>query len=203
MPASTADKNEIAQLREQLAEHNYRYYVLDEPSITDQAYDQMFRRLQQLESDFPGLASPDSPTRRVGSVPASHFESVAHEVAMLSLDNAFDDDEMIEFDRRLRDYLDHTDLLAYCAEPKLDGLAVSLLYEQGELVRAATRGDGRNGENITANARTIDSIPLRLRGDDLPSRIEVRGEVYMELQGFEALNRKQRGKRRQSFRQSA
>jgi DNA ligase (NAD+) len=138
------------------------------------------------------MVSADSPTQRVGSEPASHFESVEHEVAMLSLDNAFDEEEMHAFDRRLRDKLDHQAPLAYCAEPKLDGLAVSLLYVDGELRRAATRGDGRSGENITANARTIDSIPLRLIGDDLPARIEVRGEVYMELAGFAALNESQR-----------
>jgi len=188
MPASKSIRAEIAQLRQDVSQHNYRYYVLDDPLITDQAYDQLFRRLQQLEQEFPELVSMDSPTQRVGSEPASHFESVAHEVAMLSLDNAFEDEEMLAFDRRLHEKLDSASPLAYCAEPKLDGLAVSLLYETGELVRAATRGDGRSGENITANARTIESIPLRLLGDDLPSRIEVRGEVFMEHAGFKALN---------------
>jgi DNA ligase (NAD+) len=183
---------EIEQLRQQLQQHNYQYYVLDTPLIPDQAYDQLFRRLQQLERDHPELQSPDSPTQRVGSEPASHFESVTHEVAMLSLENAFDEDEMRSFDRRLRERLERDGELSYCAEPKLDGLAVSLLYEGGELVRAATRGDGRSGENITANVRTIKSIPLSLRGDDPPQRIEVRGEVYMELAAFEALNRNQR-----------
>ena len=183
---------EAEQLKQELSEHNYRYYVLDAPVITDQAYDQLFRRLQALEDEYPQLLSADSPTQRVGSEPASHFETVAHEVAMLSLDNAFDDDEMRAFDRRLQEKLDLDGDLAYTAEPKLDGLAISLLYERGELVRAATRGDGRSGENITANARTIGSIPLRLIGDDPPRRIEVRGEVFMELEGFEALNRSQR-----------
>ncbi len=191
MPVSESIKAETEQLRQALNEHNYRYYVLDAPSVTDQAYDQLFRHLQHLEQEYPELVSVDSPTQRVGSEPASHFESVAHEVAMLSLDNAFDEEEMHAFDRRLRDKLDHETQLAYCAEPKLDGLAVSLLYQGGELQRAATRGDGRNGENITANARTIASIPLRLIGDDLPKRIEVRGEVYMELAGFRALNESQ------------
>ncbi len=183
---------EISRLRQELDEHNYRYYVLDGPSITDQAYDQLFRRLQQLEQEHPELASADSPTQRVGSEPASHFESVTHEMAMLSLDNAFDDEEMLAFDRRLRDRLEQETQLAYCAEPKLDGLAVSLLYEAGELLRAATRGDGRRGEDITANVRTIKSIPLSLIGDSPPQRIEVRGEVYMDIEGFEALNRGQR-----------
>jgi len=183
---------EIARLRQELDEHNYRYYVLDTPSITDQAYDRLFRRLQQLEQEYPEQASTDSPTQRIGSEPASHFESVTHEMAMLSLDNAFDDEEMLAFDRRLRDRLEQETRLAYCAEPKLDGLAVSLLYEAGELLRAATRGDGRRGEDITANVRTIKSIPLSLIGDSPPQRIEVRGEVYMDIEGFEALNRGQR-----------
>jgi DNA ligase (NAD+) len=191
MSIPKSSKAEAEQLRQALSEHNHHYYVLDDPIVTDQEYDRLFRRLQQLENEHPGLVTPDSPTQRVGSEPASHFESVTHEVAMLSLDNAFDEEEMLAFDRRLRDKLERESALAYCAEPKLDGLAVSLLYEAGELVRAATRGDGRSGENITANARTIASIPLRLIGDNLPRRIEVRGEVYMELEGFAALNRSQ------------
>jgi len=191
MPVPASIQAEVAQLRQELNEHNHRYYVLDAPLITDQAYDRLFRRLQQLEQEYVELVSADSPTQRVGSEPASHFESVAHEVAMLSLDNAFDEEEMFAFDRRLREKLDHEAQLAYCAEPKLDGLAVSLLYEAGELKRAATRGDGRNGEDITANARTIASIPLRLLDSEVPDRIEVRGEVYMELAGFSALNQSQ------------
>ena len=191
MPVPESSSAEAVRLRQALTEHNHHYYVLDAPVITDQAYDRLFRRLQQLEQEFPQLVTADSPTQRVGSAPASHFESVAHEVAMLSLDNAFDDDELLTFDRRLQDKLERDSALAYCAEPKLDGLAVSLLYEAGDLLRAATRGDGRSGENITANARTIASIPLHLRGDNLPQRIEVRGEVYMELEGFDVLNRSQ------------
>ena len=183
---------EVARLRLELNEHNHHYHVLDAPVITDQAYDRLFRRLQQLEQEFPVLVTADSPTQRVGSPPASHLETVNHEIAMLSLENAFDDDELRSFDRRLRDRLESEAALAYCAEPKLDGLAVSLLYVSGGLERAATRGDGRSGENSTANARTIASIPLRLIGDNLPARIEVRGEVYMELAGFEALNQSQR-----------
>jgi DNA ligase (NAD+) len=182
---------EVVALRKELEQHNYLYHVLDAPQITDQAYDRLFRRLQQLEQENPQLVSQDSPTQRVGSAPASHFDSVTHEVAMLSLDNAFDDEEMLDFDRKLRERLEQDGELAYCAEPKLDGLAVSLLYESGELVRAATRGDGRSGENITANVRTIKSIPLSLRGDAIPRRIEVRGEVYMEVEALAALNRAQ------------
>ena len=192
MTDSDSIEDEAAQLRLELREHNHRYYVLDEPTITDQEYDRLFRRLQQLERDNPALVSPDSPTQRIGSEPASQFETVAHEVAMLSLENAFDEAEMLAFDQRLRDKLDVDTDLAYTAEPKLDGLAISLLYEDGELVRAATRGDGRTGENITANARTVPSIPLRLIGDDLPRRLEVRGEVYMEIAGFESLNASQK-----------
>ncbi|MGD2173424.1 MAG: NAD-dependent DNA ligase LigA, partial [Gammaproteobacteria bacterium] len=191
MPVSKSIQAEAASLRQELNEHNYRYYVLDDPSITDEAYDRLFRRLQQLEAEYPELATPDSPTQRVGSEPASHFDTVTHEVAMLSLENAFEEEEMLAFDRRLRERLDHQGPLAYCAEPKLDGLAISLLYESGEFTRAATRGDGRSGEDITANARTVASIPLRLVGEDPPRRLEVRGEVYMELEGFRELNRQQ------------
>ena len=194
VPRSIIPKSTIAeidQLRDELELHNYQYHVLDAPQITDQAYDRMFSRLQDLEQEFPQLVSPDSPTQRVGSAPASHFEPVVHEVAMLSLANAFDDNEMLDFDRKLRERLEQDDDLVYCAEPKLDGLAVSLLYEAGELVRAATRGDGRSGENITANVRTIKSIPLSLRGDAVPRRIEVRGEVYMEIEALAKLNRAQ------------
>lgn len=192
MSISNSIRDEVLDLREQINEHNHRYYVLDDPVITDQAYDQLLRRLQQLERENPELISDDSPTQRVGSEPASQFETVVHEVAMLSLGNAFDESEMLDFDRRLSERLDQDSSLAYTAEPKLDGLAISLLYESGSLVRAATRGDGRNGEDITANARTIPSIPLQLLGDELPRRLEVRGEVYMEIAGFEALNTKQR-----------
>ena len=191
MTAPTSSRAEAERLRQEIHEHNYRYYVLDQPTVSDRDYDLLFRRLQQLEDEYPELVTPDSPTQRVGSEPASHFESVTHEVAMLSLENAFGEDELLAFDRRLRERLDHEADLAYCAEPKLDGLAISLLYESGELVRAATRGDGRSGENITANARTVASIPLRLVGADTPRRIEVRGEVYMEEEGFHALNRSQ------------
>ena len=191
MPASKT-RAEIARLRAELELHNHQYYVLDTPLITDQDYDRLLRRLQQLEQQHPEFASADSPTQRVGSEPASHFETVVHEVAMLSLDNAFDEDEMLAFDRRLRERLEQEGELVYCAEPKLDGLAVSMLYEHGELRRAATRGDGRSGENITANVRTIKSVPLTLRGEQIPARIEIRGEVYLEVAAFEALNQGQR-----------
>ena len=184
---------EASKLRNELNRHNRLYYVLDDPQITDQAYDQLFRRLQRLEADYPQLQTEDSPTQRVGSAPAAQFETVRHEVAMLSLDNAFNVDEMFAFEKRLRDkVLVDNEVLKYTAEPKLDGLAVSLLYEQGVLVRAATRGDGNRGENITANARTLSSIPLKLLGESFPRRLEVRGEVYIKHADFEALNGQQR-----------
>ncbi len=184
---------EASELRDEINAHNHRYYGLDDPQITDQAYDQLFRRLQKLEAEYPELQSQDSPTQRVGSAPATHFETVQHEMAMLSLDNAFGDTEMVAFEKRLRDkVLIDQPALNFTAEPKLDGLAVSLLYESGTLVRAATRGDGNRGENITANARTLTSIPLKLQGDKIPLRLEVRGEVYIKHADFEALNDAQR-----------
>ena len=180
---------EIQSLREEINSHNHRYHVLDDPQITDQAYDRLYRNLQQLEQQFPELVSEQSPTQRVGSAPATHFEPVIHQVAMLSLENAFDDDEMRAFEKRLIDRVASTGAaLAFTAEPKLDGLAISLLYEQGKLLRAATRGDGKTGENITANAKTLLSIPLQLTGEKSTGMIEVRGEVYMDHAGFNALN---------------
>ncbi len=183
---------EIRSLREELNLHNTRYYVLDDPAITDQAYDRLYRKLQALEQQYPELVSEQSPTQRVGSAPATHFESVTHEVAMLSLDNAFDEDEMRAFVKRLSDMVvNNGAALAFTAEPKLDGLAISLSYEKGKLLRAATRGDGKSGENITANARTLPSIPLQLPGVNSVEKIEVRGEVYMDHAGFKALNQYQ------------
>ena len=176
---------QINALREQLNEHNYNYYVLDEPAIPDAEYDRLMRELTALEQAHPQLITPDSPTQRVGGAPLGGFDEVAHERPMLSLDNAMNADEFAAFDKRVRDRLKTSDPVEYACEPKLDGLAVSLLYEAGLLVRAATRGDGQTGEDITQNVRTIRSIPLKLRGD-VPSRIEVRGEVYMPLAGFEA-----------------
>ena len=189
MPVPESVIAEIQTLREEINSHNHRYHVLDDPQITDQAFDRLYRKLQQLEQQFPELVSEQSPTQRVGSAPATHFESVIHEVAMLSLENAFDDDEMRAFEKRLIDRVASTGAaLAFTAEPKLDGLAISLLYEQGKLLRAATRGDGKTGENITANAKTLPSIPLQLTGEKSTGMIEVRGEVYMDHAGFNALN---------------
>jgi len=189
MPVPESVTAEILSLRDEINLHNYRYYALDDPQITDQAYDRLYRKLQQLEQQYPELITDDSPTQRVGSAPATHFESVQHEVAMLSLDNAFDESEMQAFEKRLLDMVVNKGAqLAYTAEPKLDGLAVSLLYEKGVLVRAATRGDGKTGENVTANIKTLPSIPLRLVGESQAGRIEVRGEVFMDHAGFARLN---------------
>jgi DNA ligase (NAD+) len=186
------DEQRIRALRQELNEYDYHYYVLDDPLVPDEYYDRLMRELRELEARHPELVTPDSPTQRVGGQPAEQFEEVRHEVPMLSLDNAFGEDEMRDFDRRLHELLgiDEDEPLQYCAEPKLDGLAISLLYEAGVLQRAATRGDGRTGENITANARTIRAIPLRLKGQ-APQRLEARGEVYMPHAGFRRLNEQQ------------
>ena len=163
------DPSQQAQhLRDQLNDWSYRYYVQDDPAVPDAEYDRAFRALKDLEAQYPDLITADSPTQRVGDVPLDAFEQVPHEVPMLSLDNAFDDDDLRAFNKRIRERLDVNETVDYVAEPKLDGLAVSLLYENGELVRAATRGDGQTGENITVNARTIRSVPLKLRGNVLP-----------------------------------
>ncbi len=183
-------KARIDELRKEIDDHNYRYYVLDDPAISDARYDEMFRELEELEEQHPDLVSPDSPTQRVGAKPAEGFAEVEHEVPMLSLDNAMDEDEMRAFDKRIREQLE-IDRVEYMAETKLDGLAVSLLYERGRLVRGATRGDGATGEDVTHNIRTIRAIPLKLRGNPIPARLEVRGEVFMTMQGFLEMNRRQ------------
>ena len=187
MTAST----QIDELREQIRHHNYRYHVLDDPQIPDAEYDRMMRRLQALEQDHPELVTPDSPTQRVGDAPASAFGTVEHRIPMLSLDNAFSPDELQDFNRRALTRLELGDMdsLRYSAEPKLDGAAVSLVYQDGVLVRGATRGDGTTGEDITHNVRTIESVPLRLIGRNYPSLLEVRGEVFMPKAGFEAYNK--------------
>jgi len=182
-------KQQIDQLRSQLDEYNYQYYVLDTPSVPDAEYDRLMRRLVELEQAHPEFADSSSPSQRVGGAPLAAFRQVQHELPMLSLDNVFSDEEFQAFVKRIQERLKQYDELVFCCEPKLDGLAVSLLYEQGQLVRAATRGDGTTGEEITANTRTIRAIPLKLRGSGIPPRLEVRGEVYMPKAGFERLNR--------------
>lgn len=181
-------KAKVTMLREELQEHNYRYYVLDDPTIPDAEYDRLLRELQALEQLYPELITPDSPTQRVGATPVSVFPEVSHRMPMLSLDNAFSEEETLAFDRRIHERLHLTKKITYVCEPKLDGLAVSLMYENGVLVRAATRGDGMTGEDITNNIRTIKSVPLKLRGANWPSNLEVRGEVFMPKSGFIALN---------------
>jgi len=184
---------EVQDLRAQLDAWNYQYYVLDHPTVPDAEYDRCLRRLQSLEAAHPELVRPDSPTQRVGGAPLAHFSQVAHELPMLSLDNAFDAQDMRDFNRRLLDRLgDGTEQLEFSCEPKLDGIAVSLLYRDGLLQRGATRGDGSTGEDITLNVRTIPSIPLRLRGEEFPALLEVRGEIYIPTAGFERLNQRAR-----------
>jgi len=194
-----AAERRAAALREQLNHHNYRYYVLDDPEIPDAEYDRMLRELQALEAEHPALVTADSPTRRVGAPPLERFETRRHAVPMLSLENAFDSGEMREFDRRVRERLGVDESIDYCAEPKLDGLAVSLLYEDGVFVRGLTRGDGTTGEDVTVNLRTIDSVPLALRGARWPGRLEARGEVYMPKDGFERLNAEHRAQGVKTF----
>lgn len=187
-PASKAER--AKWLREEIHRHNRLYHEQDDPEIPDSEYDALYRELRELEEAHPDLVTPDSPTQSVGSRPGEAFAPVEHGARMLSLENVFDAEELEEFDRRLAGLLDEEAERQYSAEPKLDGVALSLLYERGHLVRAATRGDGRVGENVTHTARTIASVPDRLTGGDVPERIEVRGEVFMPLSGFEAYNRK-------------
>lgn len=199
MPSAQTAAERIAELRSEIDAHNYRYYVLDEPSVPDAEYDRLFNELKALEAEHPELVTPESPTQRVGGAALAAFGQVRHEVPMLSLGNAFDEQDLLDFDRRVRDGLDLPggDLFSagaeveYSCEPKLDGLAVSLLYENGHLVRGATRGDGSTGEDISANVRTVRNIPLKLHGSGWPSVLEVRGEIYMPKAGFEALNARQ------------
>ncbi|WP_390881844.1 NAD-dependent DNA ligase LigA [Alteromonas oceanisediminis] len=181
-----------AQLQALINDHNYRYYVLDEPQVPDAEYDRLMQELLGIEKQFPDLITPESPTQRVGAAPLSAFTQVTHELPMLSLDNAFSEDEMAAFVKRLGDRMNSSSPLTFACEPKLDGLAVSILYVDGKLTQAATRGDGRVGEDITSNVRTISNVPLSLRSDDYPQRLEVRGEVFMPKAGFEALNAAQR-----------
>lgn len=180
------------RLKSELNQHNHAYYVLDDPSIPDSHYDRLMAELQAIEQQYSQLRTPDSPSQRVGGMALDSFSQVRHEVPMLSLDNAFSDAEMIDFDRRIKDRinLDSSQKLTYACEPKLDGVAVSLIYQKGLLIRGATRGDGSIGEDITANVRTIKSIPLSLHGDIFPELLEVRGEIYMPRDGFNHFNKK-------------
>lgn len=186
------------QLRAAIEEANYRYYALDAPTISDAEYDRLFRELQDLEAQHPELATPDSPTQRIGTAPLQSFGTVRHRVPMLSLNNAFADDEVEAFDRRAREGLG-VETVEYACEPKFDGLAISLAYERGVFVQGATRGDGYEGEDVTPNLRTIKSIPLRLRTEHAPRLLEVRGEVIIYRRDFERLNARQREKGEKEF----
>ena len=185
-------QQQIDTLRITLRHHEYLYHVMDAPQIPDAQYDSLMNELKALEAEHPELITSDSPTQRVGALPLTAFEQVRHEIPMLSLDNAFDEESYLAFDKRVRDRLKNHEEITFCCELKLDGLAVSLLYENGVLVQAATRGDGTTGENITENVRTIKAIPLRLYGENIPARIEIRGEVFMNEKGFEYLNEEAR-----------
>jgi DNA ligase (NAD+) len=181
----------VKELRQSLHQHNYRYYVLDDPEISDAEYDRMMQELMKLEADFPDLMSQDSPTLRVGALPLDKFETIEHSIPMLSLENGFNDQDILEFDRRIKRNLNIDNNIVYTAEPKLDGVAVELVYENGRLITASTRGDGYYGELITSNIRTIRSVPLRLHNEEektIPSLLEVRGEVFIAKEAFKSLN---------------
>lgn len=181
-------RKKVETLRKQLNHHNYRYYVLDDPEVADREYDTLLRELQKLERDHPELVTHDSPTQRIGARPLEAFGSVDHRLPMLSLENAMSDEELIAFDERVKKGLDGEKSIEYVAELKMDGLAVELVYENGTFVRGSTRGDGFTGEGITQNLRTVRAIPLKLRDQKWPSSFEVRGEVFMDKQGFVLLN---------------
>jgi DNA ligase (NAD+) len=189
----------VAELRIKIAHHDYRYYSLDDPEVPDAEYDRLFNQLRELEQSYPELVIPESPTQRVGGTPQAEFGSVAHGVAMLSLDNAFQPGQMRDFVRRIEDRLEESNPIAFSAEPKLDGMAISIRYESGRLVVAATRGDGKTGEDVTHNVRTIGAVPLQLQGNDYPEVLEVRGEVFMPRKGFDELNRRAREKDEKTF----
>ena len=193
MPENVSDQivYKVEDLRKTLHRHNFRYYVLDDPEISDAEYDRLMQELKQLEEAYPQLMSPDSPTARVGAPTLEKFDTVAHSIPMLSLDNGFNDEDILEFDRRVKRNLDTLDEILYTAEPKMDGVAVELIYENGTLAAASTRGDGVTGELITSNVRTIQTVPLVMQKDSLPvvpTHLEVRGEVFIGLEAFKTLN---------------
>ena len=205
-------EQEIQQLREQLDHHNHCYHVLDAPEIPDSEYDRLMQQLKKLEADHPELITPQSPTQRVGGEPLRSFGQIRHEMPMLSLDNSFNSEDQSDFNRRVKDRLaqalaiseepgepGESEGIEYACEPKLDGIAVSLLYENGILIRGATRGDGTTGEDITHNVRTIESIPLKLLGENWPERLEVRGEIYIPKAGFEKLNQRAKARDEKPF----
>ena len=188
---SQAAADEILRLRRAIEKHNYQYHVRDDPLISDAEYDRLFRRLLELEKNHPELVTPDSPTQKVGAPPLERFSTVQHSLPMLSLNNAMDPQELVEFEERIQRFLKHNESIDYAVEPKIDGLAVEIVYLDGKFTLGSTRGDGINGENITANLRTIRSIPLTLRADGqaIPKRLEIRGEVFLPLKAFQKMNR--------------
>ncbi|KDD80231.1 NAD-dependent DNA ligase LigA [Glaesserella parasuis] len=193
-------ETQLEHLREKLREYEYHYHVLDNPLVPDAEYDRLMNELKNLEWQYPELITSDSPTQRVGAKPLDGFAQITHEIPMLSLDNAFSDDDLTGFLRRIEDRIAiNSNQIEFCCEPKLDGLAVSILYVDGVLTQAATRGDGTTGEDITANIRTIRNIPLKLKSSNPPHRLEVRGEVFMPQQGFEQLNEKALAKGEKTF----
>jgi len=189
-PASASVRQRVERLRAEIDRHNHRYHVLDDPEIPDSEYDRLLTELRDLERKHPALVVPESPTQRVGGAPVEAFAQVRHHTPMLSLDNAFTPEEVVAFDRRVRERLETEKEISYACEPKLDGLAVSLTYRNGALEIAATRGDGSVGEDVTHNIRTIQSVPLRLTGKSVPGILEVRGEVFMSIAGFKEMNRR-------------
>ena len=189
---SASARSRLAQLREQITRAGHHYHVLDDPLVSDAEYDRLFDELRSLEALHPDLLTDDSPTQRVGGTPAGQFASVQHAVPMLSLDKCMRAEEFVAFDARVRRELDAVAPISYLCEPKIDGVAITLTYVRGELVRAATRGDGRNGEDVTANIRTVGAVPLRLQGHGWPDQIEIRGEVYLPRAAFEAYNERAR-----------
>jgi DNA ligase (NAD+) len=191
--------DEASRLRDEINQHNILYHSQDEPAITDAEFDRLFRDLKKIEADYPELVVSDSPTQRVGSAPLSAFSQVQHELPMLSLDNAFDEDDVLDFERRIKARLETREEIDFVCEPKIDGVAISLLYEAGKLVRAATRGDGTSGEDVTQNVRTIESVPLALLGKNYPDRLEVRGEVYIAKSTFRQINKQAEEKGEKQF----
>ena len=188
-----------SELRFLINRYNYLYYIIDNPEVPDSEYDRLFHELKLIETDHPELLTADSPTQRVGGEALEKFNQIRHSIPMLSLDNVFDTEQLLAFDQRVRDWLNTSEQQTYAAEPKLDGLAISLRYEHGVLTQAATRGDGDTGENVTANVRTIPTVPLRLTGDDVAEVVEIRGEIFMPKAGFDALNLQQIAENKKPF----
>jgi DNA ligase (NAD+) len=189
MTVKASPQARAIELRKLIDHHNYRYHALDAPEISDAQFDRLMNELKAIEADNPDLVTPDSPTQRVGSTPVSELAEVVHTTPMLSLDNAFTEEDLIAFDKRVRDRLEGVEKVEYAAEPKLDGLAVSFRYEHGRLVQAATRGDGTRGEDVTHNVRTVKAVPLKLQAG-APALLEVRGEIFMPVAGFKEMNRR-------------